>query len=98
MSDSPWTPDDPAARRALLDGLPYSEDEFCQAFVSAHPGGATLEEVGAYLGVTRERVRQIVDACVSRLAYRRELRDWLPPDEEAVVEWSLGREPWRGVA
>ncbi|MBZ0116592.1 MAG: hypothetical protein K8H88_06350 [Sandaracinaceae bacterium] len=38
---------------------PYGEDRAAQAFVAEHPDGATLEQVGLALGVTRERVRQI---------------------------------------
>lgn len=39
--------------------LTWSEDEEARAFVEEHPGGATLEEVGEFFGVSRERVRQI---------------------------------------
>lgn len=41
------------------DGLVWERDPWAQAFVDAHPDGASLEEVGDALGVTRERVRQI---------------------------------------
>ena len=41
------------------DALPWEADRWARAWVDAHPGGATLEEVGKALGVTRERVRQV---------------------------------------
>ena len=34
--------------------------ELVEAFVEAHPGGASYEEIGGLLGVTPERIRQIV--------------------------------------
>lgn len=47
--------------------VPFSEDLGAQRFVKQHPDGATLEQVGAYLGVTRERVRQIESKALPRL-------------------------------
>jgi len=34
--------------------------ELVDAFVEAHPSGATYEEIGGLLGCTPERIRQIV--------------------------------------
>lgn len=39
-------------------------------FVEAHPGGATLEEVGIALGVTRERIRQLETRALASLQAR----------------------------
>lgn len=50
------------------DGVTY-EDMI--AFIDKHPDGATLEEVGEVLGITRERVRQIEFSALRKL--RREL-------------------------
>lgn len=58
------------ARRQILEQLPYEEDDLTQLFVAEHPGGATLDEIGDLLGVSRERVRQIVEAALGRLARR----------------------------
>ena len=47
--------------------VPYEQDVACQIVVAAHPGGMMLEEVAEVMGLTRERVRQII-ATVSRRA------------------------------
>lgn len=60
-------------RARIVDELTFDEDELTQAFMKAHPGGATLEEVGDFLGVTRERVRQIESAAVDALRRRAHL-------------------------
>lgn len=46
----------------------------------ADKGGVTLEVVGNYLGVTRERIRQIEWTALRKLAkHGVELRPWKPP-------------------
>ena len=58
----------PKRRRLAIDRVSYEEDQRCQHFVGSHPGGATLGEIAAYLGVTRERVRQIECQALQKLA------------------------------
>jgi len=48
--------------------LPWDRDPTCRAWVAERPDGATLEQVGQALGVTRERVRQIETRALARLA------------------------------
>jgi broad specificity phosphatase PhoE len=54
------------------DLLPWEDDEWAQEWVARHPGGGTLEEVGAALGVVRERVRQVEESAMAK--FRREAR------------------------
>ena len=57
----------PRRRRMRVDRTPFEEDEACQKFIEAHPGGATLGEIADYMGVTRERVRQIEFGALRKL-------------------------------
>lgn len=57
---------DPAIK-ARLD-LPWHADVASQEFVDLHPGGATLEEVAVELGLVRERIRQIEERALAKLA------------------------------
>ena len=45
----------------------------------ADMGGANLEEVGALLGVSRERARQIEETALRKLLLRRRLNHWRGP-------------------
>ena len=54
------------------DLLPWRLDLWAQAFVAERPSGATLEEVGEALGVTRERVRQIETSAMRKLKRTKE--------------------------
>lgn len=64
----------------------FADDPEAQRFVEEHPGGATLEEVGAMFGITRERARQIEAKALAKFPHRLalvgnitvdELRAWL---------------------
>lgn len=54
------------AERMPHDVTPYEEDRDARAFVAQH-SPATLEHVGLYFGVTRERIRQIETAAIRKL-------------------------------
>lgn len=68
--------------RALRNGatvhptLPFEDDSAAQRFVDAHPTGALLEDVGRALGLSKERVRQLVDEALAKL-HRRLLEEQL---------------------
>ena len=55
----------PAERAAIKTRYPvstttrYADDRAAQRFVADHPDGATLDEIGAAFGTSRESVRQI---------------------------------------
>lgn len=76
----------PEAARSLRSRFPvcrssrYADDPAARAFVAAHPGGATLEEVGAAFGVTREAIRQIEERALvhfaRRFAFATQERPW----------------------
>ena len=65
-------PTDASPRRVAFETLSYEDDIEAQLFVQAFPQGATLEMVGDWLGVSRERVRQMEGDALVSLA--RELR------------------------
>lgn len=54
-------------RARLASGFILLERNCALNFVDTHPGGATLEEVGEELLLTRERVRQIEVAALRKL-------------------------------
>jgi hypothetical protein len=47
--------------------LEWDEHAAAKAAVKAHPYGMTLEEIGAEMGITRERVRQIETSALGKL-------------------------------
>lgn len=50
-------------------------EEEVAAFVAAHPSGAPFHEIGEFMGLTHQRVQQIVNRavakCLRRLAERK---------------------------
>jgi hypothetical protein len=73
--------------------LPWKDDPWAQAFVDVHPEGATLEDVGAMFGVTKERVRQIEAEAMRKLRRGRDgqrLRSVLVGQRDIVEAWRWG--------
>jgi hypothetical protein len=64
---------------------PYRRDPAARAFVDAHPDGATLDEVGTALGITRERLRQIETNALATLRKRTKFAGIDPADLAAVL-------------
>jgi len=56
-----------AAKPKLASGFILIDRNCALKFVDSHPGGATLEEVGEELLLTRERVRQIEVKALEKL-------------------------------
>jgi hypothetical protein len=75
------------------DLLSFEEHSFVHEFIAQRPDGATLDEIGAAMGVTGERVRQIYERALSKLrdhfgvhgldeTYQEERREPLPSLED----------------
>lgn len=58
--------------------IPWEADRVAQRFVAEH-GAATLEAIGEFFGVTRERIRQIETAALKKLR-RRLAREGIDPE------------------
>ena len=58
----------------------YADDPAAQRFVADHPDGATLDEIGASFGTSREAVRQIerraLDNFWRRFRFATQERPW----------------------
>ncbi len=84
------TPEEVAALRErypVVPDLPFERDAAAQRFVEDHERGASLAEVGALLGVSRERVRQIEQAALATLRRRRSCLEQLWRESEAPGGW-----------
>ena len=65
-----WTDEERAKHEARSQAAQETTDPTwaeVERFIDEHPGGATLEEVGAAFGLTRERVRQIEQRAIAHL-------------------------------
>lgn len=63
-------------RDAVVDlDTPYEQDPIAQAIVRRWPDGLPLEAVGALVGWSRERVRQIEESALRKLREARYGRD-----------------------
>ncbi len=69
-----------APRSWTWDALPWEADRWAQDWVKKHPGGASLQEVGNALGITREAVRQVEARVYSKL------RKGVERDGESIEE------------
>lgn len=43
------------------------DDATVEAFISLHPGGATADEIAEELGVTRQRVFQLLNGAIKKV-------------------------------
>lgn len=80
-------PADASPRRVAFETLPFAEDPEAVAFVEAHPDGATLDEIGEWLGVTRERIRQMEGDALRSLAMRLRLAGVTESGEQSAITW-----------
>lgn len=60
-----WRKNGDARGIERIPNTPWSAED--QAFVQAHPDGARLEEIGDHFGVTRERIRQLVERAMRKI-------------------------------
>lgn len=87
-------PADASPLRVAFETLSYEDDIEAQLFVSAFPQGATLEMVGEWLGVSRERVRQMEGEALVSLARELRRRGITEATQSDIVEWSDGGRWW----
>ena len=78
-----WSPNDPSERTEIVDTLPFEEDDLTQHLIATH-GSATLSEIGIYLGLTRERIRQIEWRALEKLRRTKSLHVLAPYLEAAA--------------
>lgn len=92
-----WAPADDYVQRRRT-GVRYEDCAASQMFVNAHPHGATLDEIGAFFGVSRERIRQVEQQAMAKLAAARpELADLLSNDDSPRLAGQVSGEIWGGV-
>ena len=91
-----WAPPDDGVKKRRAR-VRFDDCASSQMFVNAHPGGATLDEVGVFFGITRERVRQIEARALAKLAHARpELAALIPNDEPQGSVGHVSDEVWGG--
>lgn len=56
-----------AAVRARRNTEPWESDDETRQIVADHPEGMALEDIGDYLGYTKERIRQIEAQALRKL-------------------------------
>jgi DNA-directed RNA polymerase sigma subunit (sigma70/sigma32) len=62
-------------------------DAEVEQFIAAHPHGGTLEEIGALLGISKQRATQLERAALAKVRRRMAARgfaDWEPPELSSV--------------
>lgn len=57
-------------RKTDWELLAWEEHSAVRRFVQEHPEGASLEEIGIAMGMTGERVRQVVEHALLKLRMR----------------------------
>jgi transcriptional regulator with XRE-family HTH domain len=78
-----WAPTDAGERAEIVETLPFEEDDLTQHLIATH-GSATLSEIGIYLGLTRERIRQIEWRALEKLRRTKSLHVLAPYLEAAA--------------
>jgi len=53
--------------RPVIECVPFDEDPIAVELVARNPDGLTLEQIGEYLGLTRERVRQVQEMALAKV-------------------------------
>lgn len=75
------------AERIAWESTRYADDIETQLFVAAFPDGAMLDEIGEFLGITRERVRQLESDAMRSLAKRMRLAGVSEPGDHSAITW-----------
>jgi hypothetical protein len=82
--------------RADLVDVALEDDPYAQAFLRDKRGPVTLDELGEFFGLGRERMRQIITAALERLERRSKLNPALVDLLQAMRERDL-RTAWDHV-
>lgn len=62
------------AGRSDFDNIPYSLDGRIQKIVEENPDGLDNQQIGLILGISRERVRQILESALAKLRANRSMQ------------------------
>lgn len=84
------------ARRERLESVRFVDDAEVQAWVAERPDGASLDEIGEFFGVSRERVRQLESEALRSLAMRLALVGMREAPTNDIVCWCDGT-GWRAA-